>query len=289
MSSELQHVPAGPATAGPLQDGRVAEQVREFRQNGYTIIRSAFGQSEIDILREAITSNERMNDQFRMTQAKYRSGKYPSFETICVWNDTSGDDVFAKFTRSAKILDVLESAFEDDIYVYHNKVTLKYSDMPGFKHHQDYFYWYGMGCLYPDLATCYIAVDRADRSNGCLRLVRGSHRLGRVEHVLFDGVSDSSVEPGRLAAILERFPEDPIEMAPGDAVIFHCNTIHASDANKSSHSRLALIGCYNTKHNDPYIRNHDHPNYIPQSKIYEPVVREDLARMPDFSLHYRDQ
>jgi hypothetical protein len=270
-------------------EDRLARHEEEFRRNGYTLLRGAFARDEIEILREAIVGDEGMTAHFRGAQAKFKSGKYPSFETIRVWNDTSGNDVFAKFTRSAKIMDILERVFADDVYVYHNKVTLKYPDMPGFKHHQDYYYWYGMGCLYPDMASCFIAADRADRSNGCLRLVRGSHRLGRVEHKLFDGVSDSSVDLERLAFILERLPEDIIEMEPGDAVIFHCNTLHASDANTSSNSRLALLGCYNTKRNDPYIRNFDHPNYIAQTKIYDRVVREDLAAMPDFSLHYRDQ
>lgn len=270
-------------------DEALARCAREFHRDGYVVMRSAFGVDEIDILREAIVSNERMNDRFRAVQAKFEGGKYPSFETIFCWNDTSGDDVFAKFTRSAKILDVVEHVLEDSIYVYHNKVTLKYPDMPGFKHHQDYYYWYGMGCLFPDMATCYIAVDRATRANGCLRILRGSHKLGRVEHALFDGVSDSSVEPGRLAAILERLPEDCIELAPGDAVIFHCNAIHASDANRSPDARLALLGCYNTRHNDPYGHGHDHPGYRTQARVHDRVVRADLARMPDFTLSYRQR
>jgi ectoine hydroxylase-related dioxygenase (phytanoyl-CoA dioxygenase family) len=270
-------------------ESKLAQYESEFHRDGYTLLRGAFASDEIDILREAIVSDDGMTTQFQNTQAKFKSGKYPSFETIRVWNDTSGNDVFAKFTRSAKIMDVLERVFADDIYVYHNKVALKYPEMPGFKYHQDYYYWYGMGCLYPDLATCFIAVDPATRKNGCLRLIRGSHRLGRIEHKMFDGVSDSSADPERLAVILERLPEDDIELAAGDAVIFHCNTLHASDTNASAHSRLALLGCYNTRRNDPFIRNHDHPNYIPQSKIYDRIVRADLAVMPDFSLHYRDQ
>lgn len=267
----------------------LAQRAREFHRDGYIVERSTFGHDEIDILREAIASNQPMNDRFRAVQAKFEGGKYPSFETILCWNDTSGDDVFAKFTRSAKILDVVEHLLEDSVYVYHNKVALKYPNMPGFKHHQDYYYWYGMGCLFPDLATCYIAVDPATRANGCLRIVRGSHRLGRVEHELFDGVSDSSVEPGRLAAILDRLPEDCIELAPGDTVIFHCNAIHASDANRSSDARLALLGCYNARHNDPYGHGHDHPGYSTQTKVRDRVVRADLARMPDFSLSYRER
>lgn len=272
-----------------LSEDTLARHGAEFDRDGYTILRSVFNEDEVGILREAIVSNKRMTAHFRDIQAKFVKGKYPSFETIWVWNDTSGDDVFAKFTRSAKIFEVLERVFDDEIYVYHNKVALKYPNMPGFKHHQDYFYWYGMGCLWPDLATAFIAVDRADRSNGCLKLVRGSHRLGRIDHVMFDGVSDSSVEPSRLSAILERLPEDCIELEPGDAVIFHCNTLHASDANRSDRSRLALLGCYNTKHNDPIIRSHDHPNFIRQSKIYDRVVPADLKRMPNFDLHYRNQ
>lgn len=277
------------SSGSPYTESQLLEHVANFQRDGYTILRGAFGSDEVAVLREAIASSERMNSQFRAIQAKFASGKYPSFESICVWNDTSGDDVFAKFTRSAKIFDVLERVFDDDVYVYHNKVALKYSNMPGFKHHQDYFYWYGMGCLFPDLATCFIAVDPATRENGCIRLVRGSHRLGRVEHKLFDGVSDSSVEPERLAVILDRLPEDVIEMAPGDAVIFHCNTLHASDANLSPNSRLALLGCYNTKRNDPFIRNHPHPNYMPQTKVYAPVTPADLTKMPDFDLNYCDQ
>lgn len=272
-----------------VAEDTLAQHERDFQRDGYTILRGAFAAEEVAVLREAIVASERMTEQFKRTQAKFEGGKYPSFETICVWNDTSGDDIFAKFTRSHRIMDVLERVFHDDVYVYHNKVTLKYPNMPGFKHHQDYFYWYTMGCMWPDLATCFIAVDRADRENGCLRLVRGSYKLGRVEHKLFDGVSDSSVEPERLAAILERLPEDYIELEAGDAVIFHCNTLHASDANHSQRSRLALLGCYNTKHNDPIIRSHDHPNYIKQSKIYDRVTPADVSKLPDFNLHYRDQ
>ena len=48
--------------------------------------------------------------------------------------------------------------------------------------HQDYGYWYNNGCLFPDLASCLIAVDRATRRNGCLQVLKGSHHLGRIDH-----------------------------------------------------------------------------------------------------------
>jgi ectoine hydroxylase len=258
----------------------------EFWERGFTVLRNVFTAGEADILRRAVTQNDHMERHWHKVQSKFESGKYPSFETIFVWNDTSGDDIFAKFTRSNKTLGVVSELFKDDAYVYHNKVALKYPGMPGFRHHQDYYYWYKMGCLYPDLATAYIAIDQATRSNGCLRFIEGSHKLGRLEHTLYDGVSDSGVDEDRLEAIRQRMPEVHVELEPGDVALFHCNMLHGSDANHSDQPRLALLGCYNTKHNDPFIRDHPHPNYVHQSLVREPVTEADVDRLPDFSLSY---
>lgn len=258
----------------------------EFWQRGFVIRRSVFTPAEMALLRRAVTTSDAMTGHSQRVQAKFMEGKYPSFETIFVWNDTSGDDIFAKITRSHKIMGLISTFFDDDVYVYHNKVALKYPNMPGFRYHQDYYYWYGMGCLYPDLATCFVAIDPATRSNGCLKLIEGSHRLGRMDHLLYDGVSDSGIDEARLAVVLRKMPERHIELAPGDCVIFHCNTLHGSDANMSNQSRLALLGCYNTRHNDPFIRSHEHPNFLRQSLVYDPVTESDLCRLPDFSLKY---
>ncbi len=251
-------------------------------------MRGVFKPEEVAVIRRAIVTSQAMTDRSEEVRSKFLSGKYPSFETIFVWNDTSGQDIFAKITRSHKTMGTIAKIFEDDVYVYHNKIVLKYPNMPGFKYHQDYFYWYKMGCLRPDLATCFLAIDPATRENGCLKLIEGSHRLGRLEHELYDGVSDSGVDEDRLKAILERMPECYIELEPGDCVIFHCNTLHGSDANKSENSRLALLGCYNTKLNDPYTRNHEHPNYIEQSQIHDPVTDADIDKLPNFTLKYNE-
>ena len=36
--------------------------------------------------------------------------------------------------------------------------------------HQDYGYWYMNGCLFPDMGTAFIAIDRCDEENGCLEV-----------------------------------------------------------------------------------------------------------------------
>jgi ectoine hydroxylase len=232
------------------------------------------------LVRRAIAGNARMNERFAEVQRKYRSGAYPSFDSIFVWNDMSGRDLFAKVTRSHKIITVLEALFDDRVYVYHNKVVLKYPGMPGFKYHQDYFYWYYMGNLFPDLVTAFIAVDAADEANGCLKVIEGSHKLGRLDHKLYDGISDSGVEPQRLEVICARLPERALVLDVGDVAIFHCNTLHGADPNQSDASRLAVLGCYNTKHNDPYVK-HVHPNFSEQEVLYDRITESDLEALPD--------
>ncbi|HEX4275603.1 MAG TPA: phytanoyl-CoA dioxygenase family protein [Bryobacteraceae bacterium] len=257
-----------------------------FLRQGYLIVRNAFSCEEMEIARAAIHSNERMQRQLTNIRTKTESGKHNAFETIFVWNDTAGDDVFARMTRNYQIFERLEAIFDDRVYVYHNKVALKYPLVPGFRYHQDYFYWYSMGCLYPDMATASIAIDAATRENGCLRVLAGSHRMGRIEHEFDEEREDSGVSLERLAFIRERCEEVSIELSVGDLVIFHCNTLHGSDDNASDKSRLALLGCYNTKHNDPYMATPcGHPFFHEQSIVTEKLSAADPGKMPDFDLY----
>lgn len=263
-------------------------EFEQFWTNGYFIIRKAFEKEEMQIIKRVVNSQPGMNLQAEDIRRRIRQGERPSFETIYVWNDTAKYDIFSKAVRSHKIMERLEFFYKDEIYVYHNKVTLKYPGIVGFLYHQDYAYWYGMGNLYPDMAAAFIAVDESTRQNGCLKIIEGSHKMGRIDHVFNNGVSDSGACPARLAVILQRLPEVYIELNSGDVVIFHGNTLHGSDDNNSQDSRIALIGTYNTKHNDPYITNHPHPNYQPQAKIYERISETDINELPDFELDFAE-
>jgi len=262
--------------------GLGAEQVAQFWRDGYLVVRGVFDRAEMDVLREVILRHEGMNAHADRAREKSAGPTRPSFDTIFVWNDDGRPDVFSKATRSRRVIDPLEALFADEVYVYHNKVALKYPGVVGFSHHQDYAYWYEMGNVFPDMATVSIAIDDATRENGCLRLVCGSHRLGRLNHVERDPGSDRGVDPERLEHVLKVLPEHAIELASGDMVIFHCNTLHASDDNHSGQSRLALLGCYNTRHNSPYKTVHGHPRYERHARISERITRADLEKLPEF-------
>ena len=63
--------------------------------------------------------------------------------------------------------------------------------------------------------------------------------------------------PSACRYILEQCPIEYCELEAGDALIFHCNAIHRSDANRSANRRWTLLICYNRVDNDTIIKADD--------------------------------
>ena len=124
-----------------------------------------------------------------------------------------------------------------------------------------------------------LAVDRADGENGCLEVLRGSHRLGRVEHGRYG--EQTGADPERVAAARSRLELVRFEAEPGDTLFFHSNLLHASGPNNSDRPRWTLILAYNARHNDPYKDSH-HPRYTPLVKVDDDAIKA-WTRAPEGS------
>ena len=93
--------------------------------------------------------------------------------------------------------------------------------------------------------------------------------MGRIEHGRFAG--QTGADPERVEVARERLEHVYCEMAPGTALFFHSNLLHASAMNASTQARWALICCYNAASNTPYKASH-HPGYTLLSKVAENAV-----------------
>lgn len=241
-----------------------------FDEEGYVFVREAFDADEMAALLRVAKE-----DAALAADAYARKDATGGESRLALRNDLD-DSVYSAIARGERTAGVMERLLGDEVYHYHHKMMLKESRVGGaWEWHQDYGYWYNFGCLYPDMASCLIAVDRATRANGCLQVLRGSHKLGRIDH----GKSGEQVgaDMERVEAALERMELVHCEMAPGDALFFHGNLLHRSDKNTSESARWSLICCYNTRHNDPY-KESRHPRYTPLDKWPDDQVRETLLR-----------
>ena len=77
--------------------------------------------------------------------------------------------------------------------------------------------------------TIWMAIDPADRRNGCLQVAPGSHQGPVVEHVMYD----DSLHPELPRDRVEALDVEHIELGAGDAVVWHAHLWHYSPINAS--------------------------------------------------------
>jgi len=240
-------------------------ELAAFQRDGYLFLPQLFDASEMEILLKFAK-----NDEALMAGATGRKDSTGQVTKLTLWNHP-GEDLYSMFSRSPRIVNRMEDLLGGEVYHYHTKMMLKEPFVGGaWEWHQDYGYWYNNGCLLPDMASCLIAVDRATKENGCLQVIKGTHRMGRIDHGKSGDQTGADME--RVNAALERWPLEFIEAGPGDALFFHANLLHRSDQNTSANPRWSLICCYNTRENDPY-KESRHPRYSPLKKVGDDAIK----------------
>jgi ectoine hydroxylase-related dioxygenase (phytanoyl-CoA dioxygenase family) len=245
--------------------------VAQYAEDGYTLARGMFDSEEIRLLRDAAKEDRRL-DEHSYGRADGEGGVV----RLSLWNHP-GDGIYGMFARCHSIVDSAEKLLGGEVYHYHSKMVMKEPRIGGaWAWHQDYGYWYQNGVLFPLLTSVFIAVDPATRENGCLQVLRRSHELGRVDHVLTGDQAGADQE--RVEEAKKRLELVHVEMDAGDALFFHSNLLHRSDQNRSEKPRWSLICCYNAARNDPYKDSH-HPRYTPLKKVDdEAIVTTGLKR-----------
>ena len=246
---------------GPLSE----QQLRLFERDGFLLIEEFLDAEEVALLMAAAQGDATLAENAYGVQDS--SGRQ---SRLASWNHPS-DDVFGALSRSRRVVDSMEQLLGGEVYHYHSKLMLKEPRVGGaWEWHQDYGYWYQNGCLLPDMGSCMVALDSATRENGCLQVLRGSQRLGRLEHGRAG--KQAGADPERVAVALQRFELVHVELEPGSAILFHANLLHASGPNLSEQPRWSIICCYNTAHNDPYKDSH-HPRYTPLEKLPDDAIK----------------
>lgn len=242
------------------------EQVAAFHRDGYVIVRQMFDREEIALLRQSALADRELD-----RQSYGRADGEGGTVRLSLWNHP-GESIYGMFARCRRVVDSMEKLLGGEVYHYHSKMILKDPQVGGaWAWHQDYGYWYHFGVLFPLLASVTIAVDPATRENGCLQVLKGSHLMGRLDHTLTGDQAGADRE--RVDEASKRLELVYCEMAPGDAMFFHCNLLHRSDQNRSDQPRWSLICCYNAARNDPY-KDAQHPRYTALAKVDDGAIKQ---------------
>ena len=245
------------------------EQVALYHKQGYVVVKSFCSKAETDKLYSTAVNDGAMKKN--ALDLNDQSGKKTK---LSLWF-TPGNDVFGYLTRSKKMVNAVQQLLGDEAPVchFHSKLMQKEPKVGGaWEWHQDYGYWYKNQFMFPDeLMSVMIALTPANKENGCLQVIKDSHKIGRVNH----GFSGEQVgaDMQMVNNALQTMELVYAEIEPGDALFFHSNLLHRSEANLSDHPRWSIISCYclqsNLAYNETSTSWKTPVNIVPDEAILE--------------------
>ncbi|NKB66043.1 MAG: hypothetical protein GKR89_03175 [Candidatus Latescibacteria bacterium] len=205
----------------------------DFRQHGYFVLPSAFAQECIAELADEL---DRVQQQLRAQSAQ--RGKILGGWAISRLQQRS--PLFADFIKDPVFAQLCQLLIGPDADLFWSVGAIKAAQTgKAFRWHQDS----GYGTTEPlEYITCWTALDRTTRENGCLWVIPGSHRAGLIGHA-------SEKESERAYPGVEADPQDreravPLEMAPGQVAVLSSLVLHKSEPNRPAGVRRGLVAAY---------------------------------------------
>lgn len=224
------------------------KQEASFHRDGYVIVPGFFNPAEVEKLYAAALEDEVMRKH--ALDLNDQSGKKTR---LSLWY-TPGDDIYGLMIRSERMVNSAACLLESDAPVchFHTKLMQKEPKVGGaWEWHQDYGYWYKNQFMFPgEMLSVMIAFTQASKENGCLQVIKGSHKIGRVNH----GFAGEQVGADMVMVnnALKTMDLVYCELQPGDALFFHPNLLHRSEANLSDRPRWSIISVYVSQSNPAY-------------------------------------
>ncbi len=155
------------------------------------------------------------------------------------------DSIFRYWAAWPGIVDWMQMYFGEPVVLskaHHNCIMTKhpvYGSLTGW--HRDARYW---SFKRDNLVSVWLALGSETVRNGALRFVPGSHRI-TLPAYCFDEAKFFCAHPQHhpdRAALIQTAVSPALNA--GDAVFFHCNTLHAAGANSSHTIKFSLVFTY---------------------------------------------
>ena len=161
----------------------------------------------------------------------------PDFRNFCP-SLLAHDTAFLAYARIPAVLDMVGQVIGPDFALWNSSFFAKPA-LDGLRTpwHQDGEYW-----PVRPLATCtvWIAIDAATPENGCLRVIKGSHKDQRLRpHDTYDG-DDVTLQQELQADEYDESQSVDIVLERGQVSLHDVYLLHESQANTSENSRRGM-------------------------------------------------
>jgi phytanoyl-CoA hydroxylase len=214
--------------------GLTKEQTEQYWEDGFLVIDDILSLEELEAYR-ALAEAPKINGIRTEMQNQNKES------TVHMLGLTSLEPKFLELAKHPRIVSLLIDLLGQDIQLQHSKLATKpYAQGVGtFPWHQDYMFYPHTNT---DLLSVMVMLDDATIENGCMQMVKGSHKFGCLDHTkdgLFNGVCTQSNywEDGQHH-VTDIMPK------AGGISIHHGLTLHGSGPNLSGKPRRGIVFSY---------------------------------------------
>ncbi|NKB68274.1 MAG: phytanoyl-CoA dioxygenase family protein [Candidatus Latescibacteria bacterium] len=212
-----------------LTQGLNEAELDRFNEDGFVVVDDLFSMEEVNTLRQACSAPE--DQQWEKSD-----------RLIHALELTVRHQAFLDLARDPRIVSRLQSLIGADIQLQHSKLAAQpvQRQKGGFRWHQDFAFFPHTNT---DLVAVMVMLDDATQDNGCMHMIRGSHKLGLLDHMDEDGLFTGGCKE---SSVWEDHPERiaPVMPKAGGISIHHCLSLHSSGPNPSGAPRRGLVFQY---------------------------------------------
>jgi ectoine hydroxylase-related dioxygenase (phytanoyl-CoA dioxygenase family) len=227
-----------------------AALLADYENDGVILIRQFLTAEEVAAVRAEL--DRYIRDDLATLPANARTLEKDEQTVRNLWRLEEHNPFFRQMGERADIRDLISPLVHGEPVLMGVETFNKPARIgSGVPYHQDNAYF----CQTPpDMLTVWIAIDAVTEANGPVFFVKGSHKDG-MQPTRPSGVRGNSIGMAEPSSV-------PLSaqfcglLAPGDATIHQCQTIHHSAPNTTEHSRLGLLFVYRGSHTrtDPALK-----------------------------------
>ena len=211
------------------------EDIDSFNKNGYLVLSDLLSPTTKAALQgwsnEVYTWPNVPNQHMPYDEYDAKSGTQFLCRTENFVNYHKG---FGELLRSTQLIGTLEQLSREPMVLFKEKINYKLPGGGAFDAHTDAPAYQHLGNV--SHLTILLAVQPSTLDNGCLEVVRGSHKQKDIPFR-----PDKCIEESWCA----KQDWAPVPMNTGDVLVFGSFLAHRSGPNGSSHGRAAVYATYN--------------------------------------------
>ena len=210
-----------------------------FNNKGYSLAKDVF---PAEFISELVLGFDRIVKQLKESSENI-NGRWGSELTqnieandsvvIHTHNVQSYFAIMLAMVQNKKLLDLAESLIGPNIILHHTKLFLKPPRKgAAFPLHQDWSYF---PTEKNSMIAAVVHLSDSTEKMGCIRVVPGSHQLGKLEK------SDGHRHIPEIHDKYHLDDAEPIVAGLGDVAFFHCCSVHGSMPNLSENPRKTIL------------------------------------------------